>query len=63
MVDLANLAKDMDLSPEYIQHILDNLDSFSPEEIAEIDTIVGELSSREGNKAAHEDLIEFWFLG
>jgi hypothetical protein len=59
MVDLANLAKDMDFSSGDIQHILDNLDSFSPDEIAEIDTIVGELSSRQDNKAAHDDLIEF----
>ena len=58
-INLTSLAKDMDFSPEDIQHILDNLDSFSPDEIAEIDTIVGELSSRQGNKAAHDDLIEF----
>ena len=57
--NLANLAKDMDFSPEDIQHILDNLDSFSPEELVEIDSIVGELSTRETNKAAHDDLIEF----
>ncbi len=57
--NLASLAKDMDFSPEDIQHILDNLDSFSPEELVEIDSIVGELSSRQTNKAAHDDLIEF----
>ena len=34
---LASLATDMDFSPEDIQHILDNLDSFSPEELVEID--------------------------
>ena len=35
--NLASLAKDMDFSPEDIQHILDNLDSFSAEELVEID--------------------------
>ena len=58
-INLSSLAKDMDFSQEDIQHILDNLDSFSPEELSEIDSIVGELSSREGNKAAYDDLIEF----
>ena len=55
--NLASLAKDMDFSPEDVQNILDNLDSFSPEELVEIDSIVGELSSRQTNKAAHDDLI------
>ena len=59
MVDLAPLARDIGYSPEDMVHILDNLDSFSPEELAEIDSIVGELSSRAGNKAAYDDLIEF----
>ena len=58
-INLSSLAKDMDFSQEDIQHILDNLDSFSPEELSEIDSIVGELSTREINKAAHDDLIEF----
>lgn len=39
--NLASLAKDMDFSPEDVQNILDNLDSFSPEELVEIDSIVG----------------------
>ena len=51
-INLSSLAKDMDFSQEDIQHILDNLDSFSPEELSEIDSIVGELSTRETNKAA-----------
>ena len=59
MGSLANLAKDMDFSPTEIQHMLDNLDSFSPEELAEIDKIVGELSTRQYNQSAHDDLIEF----
>jgi hypothetical protein len=59
MLSLANLAKDMDFSPAEVQHMLDNLDSFSPEELAEIDKIVGELSTRQYNQLAHDDLIEF----
>ena len=59
MSDLAVLAKDMDFSEADIQHMLDNLDSFSPEELDEIDKIVGELSTRNANKSAHDDLIEF----
>ena len=39
-INLSSLAKDMDFSQEDIQHILDNLDSFSPEELSEIDSIV-----------------------
>jgi len=59
MSDLAVLAKDMDFSDADIQHMLDNLDSFNSDELAEIDKIVGELSTRQDNKAAHDDLIEF----
>ena len=59
MSDLAVLAKDMDFSEADIQHMLDNLDSFSPEELDEIDKIVGELSTRNANKSARDDLIEF----
>jgi predicted phage terminase large subunit-like protein len=59
MSDLAVLAKDMDFSEADIQHMLDNLNSFSPEELDEIDKIVGELSTRNANKSAHDDLIEF----
>ena len=59
MSDLAVLAKDMDFSEADIQHMLDNLDSFSPEELDGIDKIVGELSTRNANKSAHDDLIEF----
>ena len=35
--DLTIVAKDLDFSPEDIQTMLDNLDQFSPEEVAEID--------------------------
>ena len=59
MTDLAVIAKDMDFSEADIQHMLENLDSFSPEELDEIDKIVGELSTRQGNQAAYDDLIAF----
>ena len=58
-IDLANLATEMEFSPAEVQHMLDNLDSFSPEELTEIDKIVGELSTRQYNQSAHDDLIEF----
>jgi len=56
---LADLATEMDFSPAEIQHMLDNLDSFSSEELEEMDKIVGELSARKNNQSAHDDLIEF----
>jgi methenyltetrahydromethanopterin cyclohydrolase len=40
MSDLAVLAKDMDFSDADIQHMLENLDSFNADELAEIDKIV-----------------------
>tara|TARA_B100000131_G_scaffold240066_1_gene232348 strand:- start:5202 stop:6752 length:1551 start_codon:yes stop_codon:yes gene_type:complete len=49
----------LDFSEEEIQQMLDNLDSFSPEEVAEIDRIIDELSSRQQNELAFNDLIEF----
>ena len=49
MSDLAVLAKDMDFSDADIQHMLDNLDSFNSDELAEIDKIVDELSVRNNN--------------
>lgn len=59
MTDLASLAKDMAFSEAEIQHMLDNLDSFSEDELVEIEKIVGELSTRQHNQAARDDLIEF----
>ena len=50
MSDLAVLAKDMDFSDADIQHMLENLDSFNADELAEIDKIVDELSVRNKNK-------------
>ncbi len=42
-----------------VDHLLDNLDAFSEEEILEIDRMVDELNNRKANKAAYMDLIEF----
>ena len=56
---LAEIAAGMDFSPEDIQHVLKNLDSFAPEELQEIDKIVEELSTRTANQSAHDDLIAF----
>ena len=49
----------LDFSEADIQKLLDNLDAFSPEEIAEIDKMAGELTTRKENQAAYDDLIEF----
>lgn len=58
-VSVAEVAKDLDFSPEDVQTMLDNLDQFSPEEVAEIDKMVDELASRQRNDNAKDDLIEF----
>ena len=42
-----------------IEHMLANLDAFSPEEVAEIDRLVDELSNRKRNEEAYDDLIAF----
>jgi predicted phage terminase large subunit-like protein len=42
-----------------IEHMLANLDAFSPEEVAELDTLVDELTTRKRNEAAYKDLIAF----
>ena len=51
--------KAIDFGDDDVEAILDNLDSFSDEEITEIDRMVGELHSRRVNKQAYNDLIEF----
>lgn len=58
-LSVAEAAQDLAFSPEEIQQMLDNLDQFSPEEVAEIDKLVDELSTRARNTKAKEDLIEF----
>ena len=46
-------------SEDEIQVMLDNLDHYTPEEVAEIDKMVDELAARQHNQAAYDDLIEF----
>ena len=48
-----------DFSPEEVQQMLDNLDSFSDEEVTEIEKMVDELDARRKNKVAYDDLIAF----
>jgi len=47
------------ISREDVQHMLNNLDKFSSEELSEIDTLVDELSIRHRNKEVRDDLLEF----
>ena len=49
----------LDFSEEEIEQMLANLDAFSPDEVDEIDRMVGELSTRNENKKAYDDLIAF----
>ena len=49
----------LDFSEEEIEQMLANLDAFSPDEVDEIDRMVGELSTRNENKKAYDDLIDF----
>ena len=44
---------------EDIQKMLDNLDSFTEEEVVEVDRLVEELSVRKQNQLAYDDLIDF----
>jgi len=48
-----------DFTEAEVQIMLDNLDSYSDDELAEINRIVEELDSRKGNEAAYADLIDF----
>ena len=49
----------LDFSEAEIEQMLANLDAFSPDEVAEIDRMVGELATRSANKKAYDDLIVF----
>ena len=49
----------LDFSEHEIEQMLANLDSFSPDEVAEIDRMADELTTRKSNKAAYDDLIDF----
>ena len=55
----AEIAADIGLSPQDIQHVLKNLDNFGLEELAEIEKIADELNARKKNTVAYDDLIEF----
>jgi predicted metal-dependent hydrolase len=46
-------------SEEEIQRMLENIDSFTAEEVLEIDKLVDELNSRKNKKSAYDDLIAF----
>ena len=48
-----------DFTEEDIQKMLDNLDSFSDDEVIEIDRMVDELATRKQNQLAYDDLIDF----
>ena len=49
----------LDFSEDDIQVMLDNLDQYTTEEVAEIDRMVDELNTRQYNRAAYDDLIAF----
>jgi predicted phage terminase large subunit-like protein len=55
----AAINQDLDFSEEEIQVMLTNLDQYTPEEVAEIDKLVDELSNRKENEKACNDLIAF----
>ena len=48
----------LDFTEEEVQQMLDDLDIYTPEEVAEINTLVDELATRRKNQAAYDDLIE-----
>ena len=50
---------DVDFTQDEIQNMLDNIDAFSVDEVAEIEKLVDELDKRRTVKAAYDDLIEF----
>jgi len=50
---------ELDFTPEEIQVMLDNLDSFNEDQIIEIDRMVSELAQRKANQACYNDLLTF----
>ena len=50
---------ELDFTPEEIQVMLDNLDSFTEDQVVEIDRMVSELSQRKANQACYNDLLTF----
>ena len=53
------LMPELDFTGEEIEHLLSNLEDYTSDELAEIDVLVDELSTRDHNQKAHDDLIEF----
>ena len=53
------MTENLDFTEAEVQQMLDNLDSFSPEEVQEIDKLVDELGKRKYTKSVYDDLIEF----
>ena len=49
----------LDFTEEEVQLMLDNIDTYTPEEQAEIEKIADILSGRKLAKACYDDLIEF----
>ena len=49
----------LDFTEPEVERMLSNLDSFGPEEVAEIDRLVDELSVRRYNKGVYNDLLKF----
>jgi predicted phage terminase large subunit-like protein len=47
------------LDDQELQFLLDNLDQFTPEEQAEAEEIINEITKRRESKACYDDLIEF----
>tara|TARA_R110000744_G_scaffold77137_4_gene152484 strand:- start:46 stop:1599 length:1554 start_codon:yes stop_codon:yes gene_type:complete len=53
------LTTELDFTEPEVERMLSNLDSFGPEEVAEIDRLVDELSVRKYNKEIYNDLLKF----
>ena len=46
-----------------IQSVLDNLADYTPDELAEINVLVDELSARDRNSKAYDDLLVYFLPG
>ena len=55
----ASLQTEFDFSEEEITLMLDNLDTYTSDEVVEIEKMVNELGDRRANQLAYDDLIEF----
>lgn len=54
-----SVAAELELTDQEIQRLLDNIDTFSPEELTEINNLVEEIEGRTQLQAVRDDLIEF----